>query len=293
MDNPDSVTGGGVSPVPASIPDALTYRLRETDDPEERLEDAAMFKALWDASGGTLAVTKSQDADFGAVGSRFHHTSSLKYWTDPAFLSNCGRKFVACPFEQVEAEVSYLHSRGMDAFVKSALDKYFIATIRRGEKIHEAIGDMAYSFIDSPVPLMVQELVDFTFEHRFFVVDGHVVTWSSAGYTLTPLDFPRGGGWAWRKQADKGPSPFADFDKMLHLAAKVAVQMREPTAVIDIGMIGDKPAVVEFNPLRAGQIGLFACDIRKLAQALYAKAIASRAAPTSPQPIPAEGGVKP
>lgn len=250
----------------------FTYRLRETNDPEERLEDAAMYKALCDVSRGTITPTKEQDATFGAVGSAFLHTSSLPYWTDPAFLSNCGREFRVCQFDDLETTVADIHSRGKDVFIKSGLDKYFITQVRRGEDVMTAIGEMAYSFIDHPVPLLVQELVDFTFEHRFFVVDREIVAWSPAAYTLTPLDFPTPNLWAWRRQADKWPEPFDSHHLVFALAYKVAASMREPTVSFDIGIIDSLPAVVEFNPLRAGQIGLFACDVRALAIALYAQA---------------------
>lgn len=276
----------------ASIPCAeLTYRLRDTDDPEERLEDAALYKALWDVSGGKLRATKEQDATFGSIGHRFQHTSSLPYWTDPAFLSACGREFHVCTFEEVERIVASLHARGKDAFIKSGFDKFFIAKVRRGDDLRDVIGDMAYSFIDSPIPLMVQELVDFTFEHRFFVFDRKVVTFTPAAYTLTPLDHPTPDLWGWRKQADRCPEPFGGFHLLFSLANHIAADMREPTASFDIGMIGTLPAVVEFNPLRAGQIGLFACDVRALATAFYASATEARRAETAQQGSVHDGAI--
>lgn len=254
----------------------LTYRLRDTLDPEERLEDAAMFKALYDASGGKVKAIKEGEATFGAEGSMFKHTVDLRYWDDPAFLSNCGRSFEVCLFDKVEEAVARLHDSGRDAFIKSAFSKYFTVTIRRGEDVREAIGDMAYSFIDSPAPLMVQELVDFTFEHRFFCVDRQIVSWSPAAYTLTPLDFPTQDGLGWRKQADMQPERFIEAEQMKRLAWSIAAVMVEPSATIDIGMIGERPAVVEFNPFRAGMVGLFASDVRAIAGAAIAQAMCAR-----------------
>lgn len=251
----------------------ITYRLRNTTDPEERLEDAAMWKALHDASDGEITITDSEDATFGVIGDRFHHKETLPYWDDPAFLKNCGREFQALPLDDASKAVADLHRRGKDAYVKACLDKYFNCAVLRGSTLERELDALIYSFCDSKRRLMVQELVDFTFEHRFFVIGRQVITWSPAAYTLTPLDFPLQDGIAWRKQSDRKPEPFINFDKMLHLASKVAAQMRTADGAIDIGMIGKNPAIVEFNPLRCGQVGLFACDVRKLAAAFYAQAI--------------------
>lgn len=268
-------------PTEAPAPDALTYAIRDTLDPEERLEDAVMFKVLHDLSGGKIIPKKDcGEADFGTTGSIFKHKSTLHYWKDRAFLENCGRKFEIVLFDDVASTIKKFHRDGMDVFVKSCLDKYFITIIRQGDDIDAAFGDMAYSFIDSSIPLMIQELVDFTYEHRFFCVDGEVLTHSPSAYSLTPLDYPTPSNFAWRKQASPSGEAWFGFSKQLSLAEKVASQMNEGTAVIDIGEARGAPAVVEFNPLRLGQIGLFACNVRKLAEAIYAKAMETQRAET-------------
>lgn len=245
----------------------LTYRIRDTIDAEERLEDAAMFKALYDATGGRIEAIREGEGNFGAIAGPYQ--VELRYYDDPAFLAHCGRRFDAMPFEKVAAAVAELHADGLDAFLKSALQKFFIAKVHRGETVREVVGDMSYSFFDSPVPMMVQELVDFTFEHRFFCIDRKIVAWSPAAYHLTPIDYPMPRGVAFRKQADTSPAmvhPEVQF-AMEALARRVAADMRTPTATIDIGLIDDMPAVVELNPFRIGQVGLFAADVRAIARA--------------------------
>ncbi|QQN73969.1 ATP-grasp domain-containing protein [Croceicoccus sp. YJ47] len=248
-----------------------TYRLRDTNDPEERLEDAALFKALYDASDGMVKpATGNSEADFGVRGNRFRHSFSLAYWNDRAFLRHCGRRFETTLFDGLQGRVESFHALGHDVYIKSGFDKFFNAVVNQGESVADVVGDMAYSFIDSPVPLMVQELVDFTFEHRFFVIGREVVTWSPAAYTLTPIDYPVPHGVAWRKQADMNSEPWNGLDAMVALARQIAKEMETDSAVIDLGMIGDTPACVEFNPFHAGQVGLFACDVRALATAVLA-----------------------
>lgn len=251
----------------------LTYKISNSLDPEVRLEDACMFKALYDASDGNIKAIDKGEGDFGNNGNPFHHKVSLKYWEDPAFLENCNRKFTIVPYEQVDEEVDKLHRQGYDAFVKSGIDKYCVQKVLKGEKFSDLIGPLVYSFIDSPVPLMVQEMVDFKFEHRFFVIDREIITYSPVAYHLTPLDYHKITCWdkAYEYPTDKNYKLYYNAYCMEQLCKKVAENMLTEDVCIDIGMIGNKPSVIELNPLVAGKVGLYACDVRKLGKAIYEK----------------------
>ncbi len=45
--------------------------------------------------------------------------------------------------------------------------------------------------------------------------------------------------------------------------------MATEDAVIDCALINGVPGCVELNPMVPGQVGLFAADVRALAQAIY------------------------
>ena len=246
----------------------LTYRIRDTMDAEERLEDAAMFKALWDATRGKIIAIREGAADFGAEGSLFKHEMGNPYWSDPAFLRLCGRRFMVTDYNGLEKAVDSIHRDGCDAFIKAGLLKFFLCKVPQGSTARQCMGDMVYSFIDSPVPIMVQECVDFTFEHRFFIFDRKIITWSPAAYKLTPIDYPIPNGIAWRKQSDIEPVSFGQFDDLYAVAKYMAENMIEQNGIVDVGMIGENPAIIEINPWRVGMFGLFACDVRAIANAV-------------------------
>src|SRR4051812_35062100 len=98
----------------------LYYRLFETDDPEERLEDAALWKALSDEFGdGIISLDygakapvdgyllgRGKKMEFDA---KLPISDHLPYWTDPAFLNACGRSFKLCDWDGAKAEVDRLH----------------------------------------------------------------------------------------------------------------------------------------------------------------------------------------
>lgn len=256
----------------------IIYRLCATLDPEERLEDAAMWKALHDEFGDEIqaATEDSVIGDDAIVFGRSRRFSSLNanpvdphlpYWTDPTFLAHCNRSFKVMPIEDASAEVNRLHVLGKNAFVKSTKMKHAIFRVPVGVDLRDEMGVMALSFIDGGPELMVQEHVDFTFEHRFFCVDREVVTYSPTQWQLTPASRLHDG------EMFRTPSS-SDVVLDLHrsrtlwrLAVEVAKSMRVPHAAVDCGMIGDTPALVEFNPLRLGECGLYACDVAALAKA--------------------------
>lgn len=255
------------------IPTAY-FRFSGTMDPEERLEEAALWKALHD-----LLEARIEPLAPGSVGvhgvpvigrpRRCEETAELRYWEDPAFLDHCGRPFTVCRFEDgLRGAVEALHAAGLGAFVKSTRAKHFIARIPVGTSIQEAFGDMAFSFIDGPA-LMVQELCQVRYEHRFFVVARKVVTHTPNAAHLTPLDAP--GCFSFETPADREPSLFYAGGFLRGVAEQVARRMRTPDAVIDCALINGKPAVVELNPMILGGVGLFACDVRRLAVAMAAK----------------------
>jgi hypothetical protein len=250
------------------------FRFCRTTDPEERLEEAALWKALHD-----LLEDRIEPLEPGAVGmfgvpviGRPHITErgdELRYWTDPAFLASCGRAFHVCSFEDLPAVVELIHGIGRGAFVKSTKAKHAIVRIPVGMKVEEAFGDMAYSFIDGGPELMVQELCEVRYEHRFFVVDRRIVTHTPNAAHLTPLDHVQC--FSFETPADHEPSLFYAGGFLQGVAEQIARKMRTPDAVIDCAIINGRPAAVELNPMILGGVGLFACDVRRLALAVIAK----------------------
>jgi len=241
----------------------LTFRLTDNVDPEERLEEAALWKAMHDEYGSEIRPVKGDaPTTFGRLRKRSGET--LRYWTDPAFLTHCRRSFTVCDFAEVQKAVMGLHRAGLGAFLKSTRDKHWIGRVPLGADVQQVIGEMAFSFIDGGPQLMVQELCRIDNEHRFFVIGRNVVTHSRNSPELTPLDYD--------------VARHVVRPAYMALARKVAAEMREPHAVVDIGDINGEPGVVEFNPLHLGSVGLFACDVRALARASRAIAVEARRA---------------
>lgn len=253
---PFGLSHSSVSQAKPLVPCAVTFRLTENLDPEERLEEAALWKAMHDEYGDLIKpMTGDALATFGRS-RKAEGENRLDYWSDPAFLNHCRRSFVTVEFDGVAAEVRKLHERGLGAFVKSARSKHWIERIPVGTDWERAIGEMAYSFIDGGPELMVQELCEIRSEHRFFCIAREIVTFSESRPELTPLDFPR-----------RQSTLSKELVPMGRLAQTIAAEMRQPTATIDVAYINGELGVVEFNPLRLGQVGLFACDVRALAAA--------------------------
>lgn len=257
------------------------FRLTSNLDPEERLEEAALWKAMHDEYGdGIEALPEDGKGDpsvptFGRalrnpLGCGLNPVSDrLDYWNDPAFLSEARRRFAVVPFERVEAEVTRLHSAGLGAFVKSTRSKHAIFRIPAGGSVRQAIGEMAYSFIDGGPELMVQEMCEIRTEHRFFCIGREIVTESPVQWALTPLDHPLPEGTAYATPASKrplDPDPAAK-DELARVARRIARDMEFPHAAIDCALINGTPGAVELNPMRLGQLGLYAADVRALAKA--------------------------
>nr|WP_250807837.1 ATP-grasp domain-containing protein [Neorhizobium tomejilense] len=258
----------------------LAFRLTDILDPEERLEEAALFKAISDHYGrdAVLAFRGDECPDpdlpvFGRNMPAYVRNSNpvpprLDYWDDAAFLSYVRREFYAVPFDQAEAVVNDMLARGKEVFVKSARQKHFKMVVRQGENFCEKIGDMAYSFIDDGPLMLAQEFAHVEYEHRFFVIDRNVVTHSPNMSDLTPIDHPLPFGTVYRTPASAAPevNTFV-VSELERLAMSVAEEMDYPHACVDVAFINGNPGVVEFNPMQLGHLGLFACDVRALARA--------------------------
>lgn len=260
------------------------YRLTETDDPEERLEDAALFKALHDVYGEALVVTKAMREHLpeGAIiygrENRFSrgNTPDIPYWNNAAFLEASKRYFRLCDWDEAKEAVAELHSSGREAFIKYTKAKAWIGRVPVGSSLMDVAEEMAYSFIDMGPCLMVQETVKMQFEHRFFVVDGEIVTSSPNAAHLTPLDYPQKHPFMtpqdktpWRNGIHQYDS-WEIFDLMEVGAAELADQKDFRNSVIDMAIVPDRGAVcVEVNPLAVGGVGLFACNVRWLASAIH------------------------
>ena len=261
----------------------LYYRLCETTDPEERVEDAAMWKALHDEFGDEISLVGNDDPvpEDGYLFGRGKRWSAeetkvvlpvpdyLPYWTDPAFLRTCGRSFKVCDYEGAVAEVKRLHDEGKDAFVKAVESKLLTAKVPRGVSLDNALGDMIYSFLDMPASLMVQEFVDMAYERRFVCINREIITYSPVAAHLTPIDAIYGYA-HFRRPSDRRPWTWDEnlASRMYETADNLAKTMATPHAVIDLAVSNGAIIPIEFNPLRIGQFGLYVCNVREIARAV-------------------------
>lgn len=252
------------------------YRPSTTLDPEERCEDAALFKALFDAFEGKLAALDEdaptlQGLTYGRV-RKSDPSGDFPYWNDPAFLAHSARAFGVFRFAQLGGAVAALHEQGKGAFVKSCRAKFLIARVPVGTDWRAVVGDMAYAFDDDSL-LMVQELVTIRYEWRYFAIGREIVACSPNAAHLTPLDYPTNGR-CYATPQSRHPARFRDSDALVRSLAKVAYtiarEMITEDAVIDVAEIGGKAGCVELNPMLPGCVGLFACNVRGLAKAVVA-----------------------
>lgn len=238
----------------------LFFRLTDNADPEERFEEAALWKAMHDEYGDEITVlpdASKPSVCFGRMGSkvRNHVSDDLPYWNDPAFLRHTQRRFVVVAWDGLRKAVDKLHADGLGAFIKSTRSKHCIIRVPVGTRLDDAMGAMAYSFMDGGPDLMVQQLIVPTYERRFFCIGREIVTESPIDPLLTPIDFP-------------SPSqPLAVVSALNRIAEEIAGTMQTPHASIDCALIDGKPGVIELNPMILGNLGLYACDVRALARA--------------------------
>jgi len=273
----------------------LYYRLTKTEDPEERLEDAVLYKAMHDTFGKGLTMVEMDDPapmDGLFLGRGKNRElwqknilgqPGMKYWEDPAFQNAITRSFVVTDLSGAEEEIERLHAEGKDAFLKSTKQKHFIGRVDQGQTIHEALDGMVYSFMDIENCLMVQEAMEMSYERRFLVMNGKVVTQSPVAWHLTPMSrswIQEDTGFSAEEMHYKTPqSREARFSpegtaRMTAFAQKIADASDNPHLCIDLAIIGDDPAkdpieLIEFNPMQPGAVGLYACDPKRVAEAVW------------------------
>lgn len=260
----------------------LYYQFCETDDPEERFEDAAMWKALHDEYGDELKLIPNKekvptDGYFFGRGRRFQIGDApkllvndyLPYWKDPAFLKYAGRSFELCNFDQAEAAVKALHTAGKGAFFKATQQKLLTMKLPVGINFRDELEDMAYSFLDQEECIMIQELVPMRFERRFVVINRSIVTHAPCAVHLTPLDYPGMVSAHFTKPTDRHPALFSDYrcEQMAEAVDDIAANMATDHAIVDMAYCDEDVICVEFNPARIGQFGLYANSVRAIAKA--------------------------
>lgn len=272
------------------------YRLSNTPDPEERLEDSALAKAMHDVLGPDLTIL-APDQDLpehglhlGRSRGRFSSNrnvlspANIPYWEDPAFLRHTSREWGLYDLGEAEAQVAALHGSGRDAFFKSTLSaKHMVERVPQGRSLAEALDAMVYSFIDRGPCLLVQEAVPMRYERRFLILNREVVTQSAVGSHLTPMSRFR------------EPAPGQDFEdlhlltpharemvhlpglteRMQHMARRVAETSGFEHLCVDLCLIGEDPErgliePIEFNPMQPGMVGLFGCDPYRIAEGVRA-----------------------
>ncbi len=273
----------------------LYYRLAETEDPEERLEDAVLYKALHDCFGSGL-TTIDMDAPAPTDGlflgrgknrevaqENLLAAPGLKYWNDPAFKDAITRSFMITDLKGAEAEVDRLHEQGKDAFVKSTRQKHCVSRVDQGQSLYDALGGMVYSFMDLEDCLMVQEAMEMNYERRFLVMNGKVVTQSPVAWHLTPMSrswIQDDTGFSVEDLHYKTPNSHETrfspdgTKRMTEFAQKIADASDTAHLCIDLAIIGDDPSkdpieIIEFNPMQPGAVGLYACDPKQIAKAVW------------------------
>lgn len=300
----------------------LFYRLTDTMDPEERLEDACLWKAMRDHYGAGITALPSgaaaprEGVTFGrrrmftyegSMGMPANHA----YWKDPGFAFAAGREFRGCDLEEAVEMTKRLHDQGKDVFIKSREQKLFSAHVMQGEDLMDVLGDMCWSFMDNPESLLVQERVEMREERRFVVIDRQVVTCSPVQVSLTPLsrsqirdnqgldveslhfETPT----STRYVYDPGLARRM-WDRAVEIAERAAIDHM----IVDLATVDGRIEVIEYNPMHPGMFGLFACRPDLIAQAseallpfeLQVEVQGRKASGTEfPAPQPAEADRKP
>lgn len=268
------------------------YRLSDTIDPEERLESAALSKALHDVLGGDVHILPDKGSfpehglHLGMMrraeesGLRRMTETNVEYWDDPAFQKHTTREWGIFDLDGAGEAVQALHDQGRNAILKSTLKaKHMIIRAPVGASLGASLGSMAYSFCDRPPCLMVQEEVEMRYERRFLIMNREIVTQSAVGVHLTPMS----------RFLDAAPGQdFEDMHlltpgsrEMVHLpqltrrmtdkAREMAAECGFDNICIDLCLIGSDPVngaiePIEYNPMQPGMLGLYGCDPYALAR---------------------------
>jgi len=263
----------------------IVFRPYRGDDREERIESDAAQAALSELLADRLEILDDIPSEathvFGRMPANWRRQPSalvypapehqkLDYYRWPGFIEHAGRPVTLHDFDGAKARVAALHASGKDAFVKATRDKYYTGVVSVGANLTRHLGDLAYSFMDTPNCLLVQPRVRMNKEYRIFVVDGDAVTGAGNVTSHTPDDniAPFN-----PLVSDRPAEDLCDHDEevvqtYLAFAAVVIPKMPVSNFVLDVAMIEGAPGVVEINPLHLGQVGLFACDVRRLAHAV-------------------------
>ena len=281
-----ALAAAALEPIPP-----YAFVLDRSVDPEERLENAILWKTLSDRVGSKIRayddVSKVPGCVthiFGRAGHRSDlfreglrypgpQEKTLPYWTMPGFLELAGRSITLCDLDQADLEVRRLHLEGKDAFVKATRDKYLTKHVPVGTSLWQALDAMVYSFIDEDACLLVQEYVAMTYEYRLFVVDGQVVTGAGCIPWKTPLDNTALYDSVMIEQRGDtkvgGPAMSnLRLDQYLAFASEAVDQLGGGSFVLDLAMINGEVGIVELNPMRLGQVGLYASKVPVLVDAI-------------------------
>lgn len=250
----------------------INYRLSETPDPEERLEDAALWKALYDEYQGNIRLLKQEDLipEKGVFFGRFRKNEKndladhFPYWEDPGFKAGIRRRVTLCDLNQAKHVVQAIHAQGKDAFIKATRTKFMTLTVPRGQNLMQALGDMAYSFIDRSDCLLVQDHLPMRCERRFVVMGGSIVTHSPVATHLTPLSRNMHRDIEYMHFQSPHDRTGVLSPQLTHDMVRFVEDLLRKTdlehVVIDVASVAETPEVIEFNPCHPGQFGLFACD---------------------------------
>lgn len=263
-------------------------------DPDERLENALLYRALRRRLGRQMpGYTREAEiplkvrAVFGRASPMrlltgreqnpvvYPHprVHTLPYWKDPAFLAAAGRRIALCDLPDAARVVAEMHARGEAAFVKATRPKYFAQLIPPGTRLIEALDSLSYSLCDASDCLLVQEAVRFEHEYRVFVVAGEAVTGAGCINDRSPAEN--------RERFDPAMEPTRGCEHVvLHhglaaayqdFAERFAAGRSDLTCTLDLATVDGRIHVIEMNPLQLGRVGLFACDVQALADAVLAQ----------------------
>lgn len=265
----------------------LYYKLTDISDPEDRLEDAAMWKALRDFYGRGIEAHENgvcfDDGDrvFGRIGSAYERLAvgrnQIEYWNDRGFRSACSRRMEIADIKGAAAVVEEIHAAGRNAFLKATKQKQMATPVWLGQSIFEALDAMVYSFTESPDCLLVQDYVPMRNEHRFIVIAGGIVTHSPVAEHLTPLS--RG------TALDHHAIPIEQIhfetprsrngrtranltNRMIEVATQIIETSGQKDMVLDLAEIENgRIEPIGISPMQIGRFHLYACDPIRIARA--------------------------
>lgn len=263
----------------------IVFRPYRGDDREERIESDAAQHALTELLADRLEILDDIPSDathvFGRTPANWWRRppaldyptaehQKLAYYGWPAFLEHARRSVTLHDFEGAKARVAEIHSSGSDAFVKATRDKYYTGIVPTGTGLTRHLGDLAYSFMDTPSCLIVQPRVRMTREYRIFVVDGEAATGAGNVTSHTPNENIAPFNPLVSDRPGEGACVADEVlvQTYLAFAADVIPKMPVSSFVLDVAMIEGVPGIVEINPLHLGQVGLFGCDVGRLATAV-------------------------